>query len=382
MTEMARYIMIGGFLGAGKSTSIIKLARHLSNQGLRVGLITNDQGHGLVDTHNMKSHGFAVEEIPGGCFCCRFNSLLEAAENLEASSRPDVFIAEPVGSCTDLVASVTYPLRRIYGDRFNVAPLSVVIDPLRAMGVLGLRKGRNFSEKVRYIYLKQLEEASIIVINKVDLIEARDLTALEAALAERWPDKQILRASARLGVGLKEWFGHLDHKDVSSGETMAVDYQIYAEGEALLGWLNATVNFKAAQELDGDKVLAVLAEEVRTELINREIEIAHFKMTLSPNDGSGELAVLSLVGSDYRGELSQHLLDLLDDGQLIVNLRAEGAPEDLATVLEDSLKQVEARFESDGLSLKLEHEEHFRPGEPKPIYRFANDQDIPAMVGA
>jgi signal recognition particle GTPase len=40
----ARYIMIGGFLGAGKTTAVSKLAAYLTKQGLRVGLITNDQG--------------------------------------------------------------------------------------------------------------------------------------------------------------------------------------------------------------------------------------------------------------------------------------------------------------------------------------------------
>src|SRR5512138_3810377 len=103
----ARYIMIGGFLGAGKTTAIGKLAKRLSNQGLRVGLITNDQGRNLVDTTMLRSQGFATEEIPGGCFCCRFNSLVDAAQNLTKQSRPEVFIAEPVGSCTDLVATVT-----------------------------------------------------------------------------------------------------------------------------------------------------------------------------------------------------------------------------------------------------------------------------------
>jgi len=111
----ARYIMIGGFLGAGKTTAIARLATHLASQKQRVGLITNDQGSGLVDTAMLRARGFATEEIPGGCFCCRFNSLTEAARKLSAASGPDVFIAEPVGSCTDLVATVTYPLRRIYG---------------------------------------------------------------------------------------------------------------------------------------------------------------------------------------------------------------------------------------------------------------------------
>src|SRR5262245_26325487 len=167
----ARYIMIGGFLGAGKTTAISKLARRLTEQGLRVGLITNDQGRELVDTKMLRAQGFATEEIPGGCFCCRFTSLVEASHKLTAATRPDVFIAEPVGSCTDLVATVTYPLRRIYGEHFTIAPLTVLVDPVRARRVFGLEQGGNFSEKVTYIYKKQLEEADIIAISKCDLLD-------------------------------------------------------------------------------------------------------------------------------------------------------------------------------------------------------------------
>src|SRR3954463_13056282 len=170
MTKPPRYIMIGGFLGAGKTTAVGQLAKHLTSQGLRVGLITNDQGSQLVDTANLTSRGFEVEEIPGGCFCCRFNSLVEAARKLSKETRPDVFIAEPVGSCTDLVATVSYPLRRIYGRRFEVAPMSVVVDPTRAARILGLEPGPTFSEKVVYVYRKQLEEADFIVVNKSDAV--------------------------------------------------------------------------------------------------------------------------------------------------------------------------------------------------------------------
>ena len=96
--------MVGGFLGSGKTTALARLAQWLSQRGRRVGLITNDQGSHLVDTATLTARGFAVEEIPGGCFCCRFNSLVEAAQRLSVSAKPDVFLAEPVGSCTDLVA--------------------------------------------------------------------------------------------------------------------------------------------------------------------------------------------------------------------------------------------------------------------------------------
>ena len=155
----ARYIMIGGFLGAGKTTAILHMAQKLHRNGIRVGLITNDQSVGLVDTALLHAHGFATEEITGGCFCCRFNSLMEAAERLTAENRPDVFLAEPVGSCTDLRATVSYPLQQMYGDRYVVAPLSVLVDPQRLRTVLGLQPGRRFSPKVVYIYEKQIEEA-------------------------------------------------------------------------------------------------------------------------------------------------------------------------------------------------------------------------------
>ncbi len=110
----ARYIMIGGFLGAGKTTVLGRLAKHLAGRGLRVGLITNDQGRNLVDTAMLRAQGFATEEISGGCFCCRFNSLVDAVARLTEQSRPDVFIAEPVGSCTDLAATVAYPSQSIW----------------------------------------------------------------------------------------------------------------------------------------------------------------------------------------------------------------------------------------------------------------------------
>src|ERR687896_1917058 len=205
----ADYIMIGGFLGAGKTTALLKLAEHLTSHGRRVGLITNDQSSGLVDTTLASSQGYPVEEITGGCFCCRFNSLTTAAERLTESARPDVFLAEPVGSCTDLRATVQYPLRRLYGDDYRIAPLTVLVDPLRALRMLGLEPGKAFSPKVLYVYEKQLEEAEFVVINKSDLLTDERRAALEKALRSRYPQAHLLSASCRTGAGLQDWFGRV-----------------------------------------------------------------------------------------------------------------------------------------------------------------------------
>src|SRR5204863_2141335 len=198
--------------------------QHLANQGRRVGLITNDQGRELVDTKMLRSLGFATEEIPGGCFCCRFNSLTEASRKLTDVEKPDVFIAEPVGSCTDLVATVTYPLRRLYGANFSIAPLSVLVDPVRARRVLGLEPGGSFSSKVTYIFEKQLEEADLIVISKRDLLSREAEAELRAALSARFPDAEVFAISARDGSGLEEWFAAIESREQSARRAMEVDY--------------------------------------------------------------------------------------------------------------------------------------------------------------
>jgi len=367
-TKPARYIMIGGFLGAGKTTAVAQLARHLHDQGLRVGLITNDQGSHLVDTAMLESRGFPVEEISGGCFCCRFNSLVDAAHKLSTATRPDVFIAEPVGSCTDLVATVTYPLRRIYGADFTIAPLSVLVDPVRAQRVLGLTEGGKFSEKVLYIYRKQLEEADLIVINKTDLLTGEQRAALRQALTKEFPSAGLLEISARSGEGLAEWFTQMTTTQQVNREAMAVDYDVYAEGEALLGWLNATVDLKSGEAFDGNAFLKTIASAMQHQLSAKGAEIAHLKMTLDPASPLGDLAVINLVRNDYVAELSQQLQDPLDAGQLIINIRAETPPETLREAVELALKHCgEVHPE---VTAKVEHLEFFQPGRPQPTHRF------------
>jgi G3E family GTPase len=362
----ADYVMVGGFLGAGKTTALLRLAEHYTAQGRRVGLITNDQSQGLVDTAILSARQYPVEEITGGCFCCRFNSLTDAAERLTRDARPDVFLAEPVGSCTDLRATVQYPLRRLYGDDYRVAPLSVLVDPLRAARMMGLESGRIFSPKVQYVYDRQLEEADIIVINKTDLLDTPRREALAHALAGRYPQASIVTVSARTGDGLDGWFARLSASPASH-PSMDVDYDTYAEGEALLGWMNATCSLSSPRPVDGNRFLQLLAARVQQELAAAGVEVAHFKMTLSPDTGS-DLAVVNLVRTDGRAESLHQLADELSAGELIVNLRAEGDPSHLEATARTALFDV-ARLMA--VTLRIEHCESFRPGRPAPTHRMA-----------
>ena len=365
----ANYIMIGGFLGAGKTTIIQRFAEYLTEQGNSVGLITNDQGAGLVDSAIGKSNRFPVEEISGGCFCCRFNSLIDAARNLNAENRPDVLLAEPVGSCTDLVATVSLPLQKIYKDDYKVSPLSVLIDPIRAAAVLGLESGRKFSKNVVYIYRKQLEEAEFILINKLDLIDDEAKTKLQAALKEEFPEAEIFEVSARSGDGCVEWFEKVLHAEMDVPRFLDIDYERYGEGEALLGWLNATVHIDSPgdDEFDGNELLVDLAMELRKRLEEENAEVAHLKMTLTPLGDPYEIAAINLVRGDSAPELSHHLYEPLDDGELLVNIRAEVDPETLERSADAALEKVIAV--NRGLRFEIKHLEHFRPGMPIPTHR-------------
>jgi Ni2+-binding GTPase involved in maturation of urease and hydrogenase len=359
----AHYVMVGGFLGAGKTTTLLRAAEHLTRGGKRVGLIVNDQSEALVDTALVRSREFPVEEIAGGCFCCRFNSLVEAAARLDRDARPDVFLAEPVGSCTDLTATVALPLRHMYGDRYRVAPLSVLVDPDRALRVLAVEEGRSFSPKVQYVYRKQLEEADVLVINKVDAVAGARVAALRAALEASYPAARVLEISARTGQGVSDWIDSL-LAGRGSGRVLDIDYDTYADGEALLGWLNATVILKGPP-VDGDGVLHGVARRIHADLAASGLEVAHLKLTLTPVDGPG-ISVVNAVRTGAPPETSFALDAHLDAGEITVNLRAEAAPEHLEAAIRRALSE-ESR--ASGTSLTVRHLERFRPGRPTPTHR-------------
>jgi len=371
--KRARYIMIGGFLGAGKTTAILGLAHELHGRGLRVGLITNDQSFDLVDTARARSAGFSVEEITGGCFCCRFDSLVAASQQLTRATAPDVLIAEPVGSCTDLKATVAWPLRQLYGDSYDVAPLSVMVDPVRCARILGLEGGRSFSANVAYVYRKQLEEAELLVINKIDLVSSEFLDRLRRELSRLYPAARVLAISAQTGAALREWYDAVLGGSLSGGRAIEVDYDAYADGEARLGWVNARVRVEAAAEFDGNSLLTDLAGAVQRRLAESGIEIAHLKMVLTPSEGP-DIASVSLVASDAAPRLTHRLVSPTARGALVVNLRAEGDPAILRKAVEEALaaqRWIDCRVDSVSA---------LRPGRPAPTHRLASgDLSGPVM---
>ena len=166
--------IIGGFLGSGKTTAIIGAAKYLAHQGLRVGVITNDQGRHLVDTAIMHTESLPAMEVTGGCFCCNFDDLNQRLAQLVDTHHPQVIFAESVGSCADVVATVVEPLLKLEIGVVKPNSFSVFSD-IRLLRRFLLGQETPFSEDVNYIFVKQIEEAGLLIINKTDLLTAHEV---------------------------------------------------------------------------------------------------------------------------------------------------------------------------------------------------------------
>lgn len=359
-----RFIMLGGFLGAGKTTAIARLARHFVAAGKNVGLVTNDQAYGLVDTESLRAQGFRVGEVTGACFCCKFNDLVETVERLSADQQPDVIIAEPVGSCTDLAATVIEPLRHLHAGEFDVAPLAVLLKPDHGRKILCGEGGLGFSPKAAYIFLTQLEEADVVVLNKIDQLDAAAREQLLRQVRERYPEKQVLALSARRGDGFDALIATLESAGPTLSHTPDVDYDVYAEGEAELGWLNCRVEVSGAgRSFALDEALADLVERLARACRAASAEPAHLKVLAS---AEGTTAIANLVSSDAAVELSLASGATVDRAGLTINARIAVAPEVLGGLVE---REVAAWAEERGFAQTIEDLQSFRPGRPVPTHR-------------
>jgi len=359
-----RFVMIGGFLGAGKTTAMARLARFYTQRGQRVGLVTNDQAQDLVDTNSLRSQGFPVEEVAGACFCCRFDDLVGKVGQLQTSERPDVILAEPVGSCTDLVATVVQPLRDLYGDRFDVAPYPVLFKPSHGLRILK-GEGGGFSPKAAYIFRKQLEEADAIVINRLDEIAPAAVQELTDLVSRSYPGTPVLRLSAKTGQGFETLTELLDQQGQFGRKILDIDYDTYAEGEAELGWLNSSVRLTSARPFDLDALLLGIVASLRAAFVQTGGEVAHLKV-VGLRDGS--FGVANLVSSGTEPELSLPSRGRVTEAEAIVNARVAADP----AVLEEQVRQmVQAVCRDQGVKAEFVSLQSFRPGRPQPTHRYA-----------
>jgi Ni2+-binding GTPase involved in maturation of urease and hydrogenase len=305
--------VVGGFLGAGKTTLILKAARILQARGIKVAAVLNDQGDDLVDTELALRSGLAADQVSGGCFCCRFPDLIDALERL-GTQDPEVIFAEAVGSCTDIAATTLRPLLRDYSGSYRVAPLTVMVHE------------QPQGPDLEFLFEHQVAEADVVIGRDVDVAG--------------WMDT-LLTADMQAGT-----------------KAISVDYARYAEAEAALGWLNARVTVGPDPPAGPAMILGPLVDDLDRMLTAAEIQIVHLK-AMAQCDSGYVKAALTANGRDPVVEGSLDASPAAEH-DVLLNLRALGAPERLREIVERAFAKLPAEWRST---------QSFRPAPPVPYQR-------------
>ena len=364
-----KLFVIGGFLGAGKTTSILNIAKYLVSLGKRIAIVTNDQGSALVDTNFLQKSGLPVLEVTGGCFCCNFEEFTSKVNELSEELMPDLIIAEPVGSCTDLIATIFKPIQLNYTKQFSLGPLSIVVDPKRIKRLMieyseKTTSDISFPSEINYLFKKQLEEADVIVLNKIDTLSSEEIDSITLFLEKEFKGIEIIPVSARDSIGIENWVNKMDNFIPTPKTSLSIDYETYAMAEEFLGWLNSSIILSSSDPHDANEFISGLMKSIKEVLQKTLIEIAHLKIyEVSENDWAK--ASLTSVFDDI--DFNKTMENTITKANLIINARVNASPEILEPLIVNTLKEVCKEW---GILIEHIDTQCFRPGKPNPTHRF------------
>ena len=357
-------------MGSGKTTAILEAAHILVDQGQRVGIITNEQGKHLVDTGFLRAGGLPALEVTGGCICCQLDDFADRVEEITAKFNPQDIFAESVGSCTDLVATVLKPLSDYCKTTAQPASLSVFADSRLLLRYL---RGQElpFSDSIIYIFEKQIEETSLLIANKIDLLSEADACDLQQLAAEKYPDKLIRPQNSLDRSQIASWLALIQSQPHSLPEiSLDLDYDAYAGGEGRFAWVDRELSISLPEPNPGMIIADLIRRLVRV-ISEESAQIAHLKFLVS--DGSRHVRLNFTSLDDLVGKLSSELtkLDFLAGSQitLLINVMAEG---DVGAI-ENALNTIINKC-AEEKNITIQDTAHFSrvPGYPKPTLRIGN----------
>lgn len=177
-----KLILFTGFLGSGKTSLLLKGAKHLAESGKKCAIIVNEVGEIGIDNLQMKKMGYDVWEIFGGCICCTLAaSLEETIEQLNKNYAVEYILMEPSGAADP--GALFTPLKKC-GFSGKYLKNLFILDPTRI----------EMFEAVLLPYLEAaIPLADLAVINKIDLASEAEMMQSEAVLRRNNPGAPIIK---------------------------------------------------------------------------------------------------------------------------------------------------------------------------------------------
>ena len=401
--------LVGGFLGSGKTTAIGSACELLRARGLRAAVVTNDQGEVLVDTGALAGTGVATAEVTGGCFCCRYDELVERVAALAADGAEHVF-AEAVGSCVDIARTVVNPMLLRREVALQAVTLTVMADARLLIDFLAGRPLPWGNPALAYLFERQLAEAPLLIASRADLVAAADgsLDELAGALQAALPGRHLLIQDSRTASGVAAWVRHL-----GTGGTAAtplpedallagveVDYDRYGAAEAALAWSDREVELTgvdgcatAAAHAVIDQIVAALRGAdgavghlkflVRDHYHDAKVSITPADLTLGGGadltlGGGADLTLgggadLEVDDGNPEGAWREQLPVLAGDRvTLIVNARVEMDAGTLDRLIDRAVAEATAALNDERprpVRVHTRRHSAFHPAYPEPVHR-------------
>lgn len=356
--------IVGGFLGSGKTTAIAAACKTLSSRKKTVGVITNDQGKYLVDTSFFDNQKISAVQVAGGCFSCNYDDLMEKTDRLSRTIQPDVIFAEAAGASADIVATVIKPLRDVWKDREISITLSVFADT-RLFNQWISGDETPFSQKVMYLYGKQIEEAGLLILNKRDLLSpGRGRLALDDARG-RYPRKNIRLQNSLDILQVNSWLDELEAMSNKPVDLLSlpIDYNWYAAGKAALAWLDTSFEFQAEGTTDMRPLAVDWITSLDREFRLHSIGVGHLKLMLQAGKTEAKVSLTAGDAVSWRRQIPDMRGKTL---RALVNARAEYDPSQLHDLVTKAARSV---AENHQCQMEEKDTEAFRPGFPKPKRR-------------
>lgn len=173
--------IISGFLGVGKTTTIINLL-HQAQITENIAVIVNEYGEIGIDGALLASEGkpFAMAEVPGGCICCSSGEmLLDSFREILEKIKPTRIIIEPSGLARP--SDIRLMLKQSDFSRYiEIKPMITLIDP-------ELYNDDDFRDSL--VFDDQIESADILVIARTDLATEQQILRVERDIAAMFPPK-------------------------------------------------------------------------------------------------------------------------------------------------------------------------------------------------
>ncbi|CAM2749500.1 zinc metallochaperone GTPase ZigA [Janthinobacterium lividum] len=210
--------VLSGFLGAGKTTLLNHILRN--REGKRVAVIVNDMSEVNIDASLVKDSAEAagaalsrteekLVEMSNGCICCTLrDDLLLEVRRLAAEDRFDYLLIESTGVGEPMPVAATFDFEDEHGDSLNdVARIDCMVTVVDCANLLndfhsedsleqrGEIAGEGDDRQLANLLTEQIEFANVIVLNKVDMVDAAERLRVLAILKALNPGARIIETN-------------------------------------------------------------------------------------------------------------------------------------------------------------------------------------------